>query len=172
MSNILNKITHMIRPGKTSTVTNEVGNIQTVQAQHNQFETSNVHSMQLVGFASSMPIGSDVMRLNVAGDNSNGVIIASNNQTARPKNLAAGETMLYDCAASQQSVYLKANGTIVVTSTNTVIVTAPSVEIHGNLHVFGSLAVDGDTISASSISLEHHVHSNVQSGSSNSGPPV
>jgi phage gp45-like len=149
----------MVRSGRTTTTTNEIGNIQSVQTQHSAFETSNSNSMQMVGFASAMPIGTDVMKINIGGDNSNGTIIASNHQSYRPKTLASGETIIYDCAASQQFVYLKADGSIVINTSNIVIITAPAsiqlqtpdVQVTGNLSVgtgatgtFG--AASGETV--------------------------
>lgn len=43
--------------------------------------------------------------------------------------------------------------------------------LNGSLHVTGSVTSDGDVV-ASGVSLEHHVHSGVQSGPSNTGEPV
>ena len=157
-------ITHMVRPGRTTLVTDETGNIQTVQVQHTAFETRKLNSMQQIGLASALPLGSDTMSINVGGDNSNGVIIASNHQTYRPKNLKPGEIMLYDCQATQQSIYLKSDGSVTIagfhkvaiTCDTEVDITAPTVKITGNLQVTGSVTAGFG--GSDSVGLQTHQH--------------
>lgn len=50
-------------------------------------------------------------------------------------------------------------------------ITAPTVAIHGNLTVSGTVVATGD-VTGQGTSLHNHVHSGVQSGSSNTGAPV
>lgn len=48
---------------------------------------------------------------------------------------------------------------------------APTVHVEGNLTVSGSVVADGD-VTGDGTSLHTHVHSGVQTGGGNSGPPV
>lgn len=164
VTRLFQRIVHMVRPAVTSNAPDETGNISRVQVQFNNVDIRESNSMQLVGFTSVIPPGSDVMVLNVAGDNSNGVMIASNHQTYRPKNLLAGETQLYDCQATQQSVYLKSDGSIIlagfhkvtITCDTEVDITAPTVKITGDLQVTGSVIAGygGDD----QVGLQTHTH--------------
>lgn len=150
-------VSHLIRPGRTTNSPDETGKIGRLQVTHNSFENRTLNHMQMVGFASAIPVGTDVMCINVGADNSNGVIIASNNQKFRPQNLKAGEVLMYSCTNPQQSIYLKADGTIVVTSTNEVVVNAKKVTINGDLHVTG--AITAGYGSSDQVGLQSHKHS-------------
>ena len=164
LTRLFQHIVHLCRPALTSNVPDETGNISRVQAQFNNVDVRELNSMQLVGFTSVIPAGSDVMALNVAGDNSNGVIIASNHQTYRPKNLMPGETQLYDCQSTQQSIYLKSDGSvsiagfhnITVSCDTEVTITAPTVTVMGDLHVSGAVIAGygGDD----QVGLQTHTH--------------
>lgn len=161
---IHHRVTHMVRPGRLSLATNETGTISKAQVKHNKHETRDCNNMQLVGFASAMPIGTDTMSVSIAGDMSSGVIVASNHQTHRPKDLVAGETCIYDCQSTQQSIHLKSDGTIVLTGFHKVVmtadteidITAPTVKITGNLQVTGSIT--GGFGTGDSIGLQTHKH--------------
>ena len=50
-----------IRFARTSTATNEAGAMQQVQITHNPFEALDTYRFQLYGFASAMPVGTDVV---------------------------------------------------------------------------------------------------------------
>jgi len=52
--------------------------------------------VQQYGFFSNPPAGTDVIVLAVGGDFSNAVVIASNNQTARPTGSSPGDSGIYD----------------------------------------------------------------------------
>ena len=162
--NLLNRIVHLLRPARTTTLPVETGNIAMVQVNHNPFETRTLQVLQHVGFASSLPLNTDVMTGQVGGDNSNGVVLGTNNQQFRPKNMVAGEAMMYDCGTTQQSVYLKSDGSIVLMGFHKIIascdteidITAPTVKITGNLQVTGSVTAGfggGD-----SVTLQGHIH--------------
>jgi len=70
------------------------------------------------------------------------------------------------------------NNKIKITSQTTVIVNSPSgttingnLTVNGNINTTGTIDADGN-ITSGSISLQNHLHSAVQSGGDNSGPPV
>lgn len=179
-------ISHMVRPGITVKDTNETDTVQSVQVHHNQFDKREIFTAQTVGFHNSWPVGTHVITVNVAGDNSNGVVIASNHNKFRPKGTAPGETMVYDCGQPQQFVHLKSDGSIQVSGFHNVhisgdtqvTVTAPKMRVEGNLEVTGfitagegtsggemtingDLAVTGEVTARSggdSVTLSQHQH--------------
>lgn len=68
-------------------------------------------------------------------------------------------------------VRITSNGKVQVTADTAVEVTAPTITITGNVTINGTLDVTGHVV-GEGIDLHDHVHSDVDSGSSNSGPPV
>jgi phage gp45-like len=106
----------------------------------------------------------------VAGDRSNGVIIGTNDQVHRMKNLLPGEVAIYDDLG--QSVYLTRNGIVVngggfpINVTNT-----PLVTMQTSLHVTGNIVADGDVSDHANKSMagmrgtyNSHTHNDPQGG--------
>jgi phage baseplate assembly protein V len=60
------------------------------------------------GFVSNPPVGSDAVVLFIAGERTNGVVVATNNQTVRMTGLASGEVAIHDDKG--RFVYLSAAG--------------------------------------------------------------
>lgn len=73
-------------------------------------------------------------------------------------------------AAPTQYVQFEAGG-ISVVSTTKVTIQAPEIELDGTVTTTSSVTAQGDVI-GQGISLHDHVHSGVQSGGSNTDPPV
>lgn len=119
------------------------------------------------GFTSNPPIGSDAIVVFVAGDRSNGAIIATGNQTYRMTGLAPGDSALHDSRG--QSVWLTANGIMINGKTLPLaIVNAPTVSADGNLEISLTVTAGVDVI-ANGISLFNHTHP--VSGAT-TGPPT
>jgi phage baseplate assembly protein V len=92
------------------------------------------------GFTSVPPAGSDVIVLFPAGERSNGVIIATSNQTYRLRGLSNGDVALYDdkghsivlnasgiqIAGGDDNVTIGTNGGIVINSTGQVFIASSS----------------------------------------------
>lgn len=114
--------------------------------------------MQHYGFSSNPPAGSAVIVLPLGGKTSQAVIIASEHGLYRIKNLAAGETVIYNHHGDK--VWIKQDGTIDVMASSKVTVHSPLVEVPA-----------GDVI-AGGISLKNHKHGGVQAGSAQTGIPV
>jgi phage baseplate assembly protein V len=120
------------------------GQVQKQQIQLSDTEIrDNTPRVGEYGFA-SMPLpGCHGIVVFVAGDRSNGVIIGTNDQVHRMKNLLPGEVAIYDDLG--QSVYLTRNGIVVngggfpINVTNT-----PLVTMQTSLHVTGNIVADGD----------------------------
>ncbi len=155
------RIQQIFAIGRTTTAPDETGVVAMVQVQLNDLaQADRRRIIQQFGFAGGLPVGTDVIEIRIHGDPSNAVIIATNNQTYRPKNMQPGEVMVYD--AFGKSVYLTKSDGIVVDANggNVTIKNAPQVNVP-----------DGDVI-AGTISLKNHVHSGVTPGGSDTGAPV
>lgn len=79
------------------TLTDDSGVVQYDQVRLGENELrDNVPNVQQYGFSSNPPVGTDAILAFIAGDRSNGCIIATNNQTYRIKNLMQGGVAVYD----------------------------------------------------------------------------
>ena len=128
------------------------GPVQLVQMQLSQNETRDgTPRLADYGFQSNPPEGSDAVALFLAGNRSNGVVIACGSQQYRMRNLASGEVAISDNRG--QSVYLSASGIVInggglpLKITNTPEITADS----PLMHCTGNLAVDGNITSEMNI---------------------
>lgn len=68
-------------------------------------------------------------------------------------------------------VIVKTPGTALVEAGSQVTITAPLVQINGNVNVTGSITASGD-VTGVGTSLDTHVHGGVQPGGGNTGQPV
>lgn len=160
---LLRRIQHLIRTGKTTAPTQEGGVVQRVQASFSSIETADLQSVQHYGFASSIIPGCDVVSVHRQGDNTMGVIIASNDQRYRPTTLLAGEVMIYDNHGHKITI---TNTGIVIDGGghNITINNAPKVVVNGDIEATGD-------IKAGTVSLKNHKHTAVATGGGLSGAP-
>lgn len=92
---------------------NDSGGAQLLQVQVNDRETiDGLPRIGEFGLASVPPEGSDIAMMNLGGGRNNAVIVGTNHQQSRPRNLQSGETMLY--SQDGKYVYLTASGGISV----------------------------------------------------------
>lgn len=100
------------------TVTDDSRSAQVLQVKLNNAETRDgTPRLGEFGLASRPPAGADVIVVFAGGDRSKGVVIATGDQGTRPRNLAIGESMLYDLWGKY--VHLTKDGGIVVEAKNT-----------------------------------------------------
>lgn len=91
------------------TIGNDTGGVQQQQVQLADIETGdNRPRVAEFGFTSMPPEGSDAVVVFLAGDRSAGVIIGTNHQASRPRNLKPGETMVF--SLDGKCVYLSDSG--------------------------------------------------------------
>ncbi|MGJ7611159.1 MULTISPECIES: phage baseplate assembly protein V [unclassified Variovorax] len=91
------------------TTTDDTGAVQKLQIQIGELETRDTTPrVAEYGFTSNPLAGCHGVLIFVGGDRSNGVIIGTNDQQARLKNLKRGEVAIYDDQG--QSVWLKRTG--------------------------------------------------------------
>lgn len=147
----------MIGRGRVTTGRDD-GNIQMLQVNLDASDTrDNAPRLAEYGFTSMPPEGSDAVLIFMGGDRSNGVIIATGNQTYRLKNLAPGEVAVYDNLG--KSIYLSAAGivvqaggqpvtvenasTVTVTANTSVTLNTPATKVTGTLEVDGNATFKG-----------------------------
>lgn len=128
---------------------------QTMQVQLGADEIKNdVPRVAEYGFASNPPGGTDAIVIFIAGERTNGVVVATNNQTFRLRNLETGEVAIHDDKG--RFVLLSAGGIhvqgkddpILVETTSTITATAG-----GDINVTSTGGVVNAT-AASAIKLE------------------
>jgi phage baseplate assembly protein V len=118
----------------------------------------NLQTLNLYGFASHAPIGSDALAIFGNGDRSNGVIVATANQAARPRNQKQGEVTIY--TDEGDVISLQRNHTIAITTTGTLNVAATTINLTGQdggkatVNLKGDIVSDG-TITADTINAPH-----------------
>src|SRR5471030_1162838 len=168
----------MLGIGKV-TMTTDAGGIQQVQYETPLVVRGNTPRLMEFGFSSSLPPDSDVLVVYLAGDRSNGVVIASGHKGSRHANLKSGETVLYNLwgqyiKLTEKGIEVEANGQAVTVNnaTQVTINASDSVEMNTPL-----LKVSGDIIDNAgentttikdlrdSYNKHHHAVKNAQSGS-------
>lgn len=158
LERMFRRVQNVLQIGRTTTAPIDSGNIQTVQ-----IKTSNAATRDTVpvvyqyGFSAHIPIGSDVLVLNVSGDSSNGVIVGTGHIASRPKNLTDGQVMLYTVGGDQ----------ILLTSGQGMTLTPSGgqpVTIKGDAVITGDAKIGG-------ISFLQHLHGGVQTGNGSTSTP-
>jgi phage gp45-like len=151
----------LVRAARVNIV-NDSGNIQLIQMKGGEFEIrDNMPRMAEYGFSSSPPPDSDVIAIFVGGDRSNGIVIATNHQPTRFKNLQTGEAVVYNNTG--QFVYLTKDGIRIEAG-------GKPISINGDVNITGTLTATGDVV-ANGKSLDHHTHGGVGSGTSHTAEP-
>lgn len=109
---LFRRIQMMVGRGRVTQV-DDSGPVQMLQVQASGLELADkrVRPLQF-GFSSNPPVGSDAALVALSGDRSAAMVMGVNHQASRPRNLAAGESMLY--SQDGKYVYLTASGGIVV----------------------------------------------------------
>jgi phage gp45-like len=156
------------------------GNISAIEISPNQFEPLRGQMAQNYGFASRPVSGCHHFVITVNGNSGSALSIATNDTRYRPQTLAEGETTMHDNAGqyvllqggqnitilANQNINVSCSGAIEIDSPNGIKIVSPTVHMTGNLNV------DGDvTGNNGAVSLDSHVHTNVTTGSNNSGKP-
>jgi phage baseplate assembly protein V len=165
-------------------VQDDTGPAQLVQVTPSNLETfDSVPRLAEYGYQSVPPDGWDGIAVFPSGNRSCGVIIATNHQQFRIRNLQKGEVCISDNQG--QKIYFKKGGGILMTDKagstvnmngdGTGSVTFGSgftvnanTKIVGTLEVTQNITADEDVI-VSSLSTKNHVHPGVSSGSSLTG---
>ena len=128
------------------TATDDSGSVHTVQT---RVTTTNepldgVPVAQLFGLSGHAPAGSDAVAIFVRGNRSSPIIVATNHQGIRPRNLKSGEVCLYN--AEDSTIVLSQGHTIKITGTTITIAAAAggksTVNLTGDIHATGTITAD------------------------------
>ncbi|MDR5757030.1 phage baseplate assembly protein V [Caballeronia sp. LZ035] len=151
--------------------------VQYMQTRINALETAgDIPRYAEYGFSSNPPIGSEALVVFGNGERTNGIVIATSNATYRVTALASGEVVLHDNTG--QKVYLSQAGMVLdgggkpVTITNTPEIDADTPLLKCKGDIIDNYETNTRTVAGMRAVANAHVHSGVQSGSSNTGIPT
>lgn len=148
---------------------NDATRLQAVQVQVRADEVRDeAEHFQHYGFTSVPLPGAEGVALAVGGSTDHIVVLNIDDRRYRVRGLAAGEVCLYTRWGDR--IVLRESG-IEIEHTSQVTITAPLVQINGNLQVTGQVQATGD-VTGEGTSLHTHTHGGVQAGGSTTGQPV
>jgi phage baseplate assembly protein V len=151
------RILHIVAPARIEMI-DDRGAVQLLQVHLSSLQTNDsVPRLAEYGFTSNPPKGTDCTVLFLGGDQSKGIVIATNNQTYRMKALDAGDVALSDDKG--QVVLLTSSG-IHIKSPHLVRIEAPDLHCTGNITADGEIADQGGakTMSAMRSTFNGHHH--------------
>lgn len=129
-----------------------------------------VEHFEPYGFTSNPLAGAEVLTLFLNGDRSHGVVVVAADRRYRIKELKSGEVAIYTDEGDK--VHFK-RGRVIDIETATLNIKA-STAVNFDTPVInqtGKIVSTGDQV-AGGISQITHIHTNVQAGNGNSGPPA
>lgn len=124
---------------------------------------SEIPNFQNFGFASNAPEGSKVLCLFIAGSRENGVVVATDLESAKPKNLEEGEVALFNNFGCQ--VLINKDNEVIISGAAKVFINSDA-EIGGKS--FKELESELNTLRQR---FDAHTHSTSSPGSP-TGPPI
>ncbi len=156
------------------TLVKAAGAVQLVQLDGVSGERlQDIELFQQFGCTSNLPAGTMAIVLPLGGKTAHGIIIATEHGDYRIKNLASGETAIYNQWGDH--VTLRADRRMQVVSSLAVDITTPTVNMSGNLNVAGNIIAQGDitdnaatapkTMAGMRTTYNSHTHSDPQGGS-------
>ncbi len=125
---------------------------------------------------SPLTIGEQIVMISASGDLAQGAILGSIESSAHPSPGSDGNTINIEFPDGGTLSY--GPGELTMDVPAAVKLKAPSLEIEAEVTIKGAVNQSGGDITAATdviaagISLVNHTHTGVQSGSSNTGPPV
>lgn len=165
-------------------IVDDTQNVQSVQLEINVGETRDkTFNFQHFGFSSNLPPLTDCAVVFLGGDRNQGVIIGSNNAKFRFKNLASGETVIYDAFGKsillgESGIVVNANGqpvainnaaavtvnctSVHIVSAGDVIIDAPLLKVSGD--IVDNYAINTDNASSMRSKYNAHKHPGVTAG--------
>ena len=149
------------------TATSDDGQLQRAQVRVSNLEMlDNVGHLATYGLASRPMAGADALILSLGGNRTNSLVIGTHDERHRVRNLAEGETAIYKAAGMR--ITLSNSGIIIEGGgSNVTINNAPQIVVNG-----GDVVVNGGDVIADGVSLRNHRHGGVESGGSQTTPPV
>ncbi len=145
---LLRRLLSFVGIGRVTLTDDSKGN-QIIQTQLGPEQVLEVRKMGHYGIAYCPPDGSDALVLFLGGNRQNGIVIGTENQAARIKNLKPGEAALYDNQG--QAVYLTRGGIVIEGA-------GLPVTINGDLTVTGQVSDLRGTLDALREAYDTHTH--------------
>jgi len=159
LNSILNRIRLLTRLA-VLTLTDSSGGIQIVQVKTGTDETlTDIEHREPYGFTSRPHKGADAIVVAFGGNISHSLALMISDRRNRLKDLAEGEVALFDDQG--QSIVLRRSGIEITTALGCTI--NGDVAVNGNTTFTGTVTANGKSID------ESHKHTDVQSGSSDTG---
>ncbi len=155
---LMRRVQHMVGVGRTTGAINDTGAVQTVQIQGmsgTPDDEVKVHS--IFGLSSSMPVGSDVTFVAIAGDSSARIAIATGHQASRPKSTPVGGTVLYDQVGTNLALTNDNNATLTAAGSFTIKIGA-TVFTFSEDGLTSTRGVTAGAGTADQVTLQHHTH--------------
>lgn len=170
---LLRRSLMMIGRGRVNTV-NDSGPVQTVQVQLGATEIAdNIPRLAEYGFTSNPPAQTDCLVVFLRGERSSGVIVGTNNQTARKKAIAVGEVAIYDNQG--QFIHITRAGIVINGAGKPVTITgAPNISLDssGNLVTAGNISdLNGAKGTVQHIRDVYDIHTHQDPQGGNVGTP-
>ena len=129
-----------------------------------------VEHFEPYGFTSNPLAGAEVLTLFLNGDRSHGVVVVAADRRYRLQELESGEVAIYSDEGDK--VHFK-RGRVIDIETDTLNIKATTAVNFDTpvINQTGKIVSTGDQV-AGGISQINHIHTNVQAGNGNSGPPA
>lgn len=178
---IYRRVLMMVTRGRVTTG-NDSGAVQMLQIKLNADHVrDSTPRLAEFGFSSMPPNGSDAVLVFIAGDRSNGVIVATGHQASRMKNLQAGEVAIFDDQG--QSIYLTRAGIVIngaglpitinsaskmtINAATEIILNTPILKVSGDIIDNSGSNINSMAQMRAIYNAHNHVVTGVQSGSNN-----
>ncbi len=168
MERLRSRLVYALGLGRTRFI-DDSGSVQTAQVVFQAHDrarrvTNNVPVIAHYGLTSRPPANSDAVAVFLEGDPSSGLVIATNHQTYRLRNLGEGEVALYD---QWGNVVHLTEGQITLKHATKVRVESPRLEVTGD--VVDRCDEQPATLADLREDYQGHRHSEVRSGPDESG---
>ena len=162
--------------GVTTAPANDSGPVQTVQMSLFGIEThDNAPVLYHYGFSSNPPVGSNVAVSFVAGERTNGVVLATGHKQSRPTGLQPGEVVVYDVFGNTIKftatgmTMTDCNGNIIQMMPGKIHVTTPILECTGD--IIDNVGTQPRTMAGMRAVYNGHTHGGIQAGSNHTAIP-
>src|SRR5574343_1719270 len=118
-----------------------------------------VEHFQPAGFKSVPLAGAEALVAAIGGAAGHRVAVVVHDKTSRPDNWQPGDVGLYHLVTGDM-IWLRANGAIEIHASKKLRITAPDLELVGNLKVSGSIADRHGSLDAVRAAYNSHAHGN------------
>ena len=149
---------------------NDSGDLQTMQVEGFIGELrGNADRMGEWGLASNPPLNSQLLGIALGGNRGRIVVLGVEDRATRPRDLEAGEVVLYTIAG--RSISLKPDGSVEIEGTSIDSAASAANDLSGatvSIDATGTVTITGASVSINGIDFSAHTHT---TPAGQSGPP-